>query len=588
MTVKTEKYRALGITNVPLGQAEVLAHNLITDRSARLLNTSAHHLQEFRTFRTVDDVVNGETSEQTRAEIEELIDKGLLMSRAELLQRLSVPSETTTASISSLGVPTRNRPAFLKNCLESYARLANESGRPLRLVVMDGSDDPASAEANLKNARAVKKEFGVEILYLNQESVETFALQLARTADLPQEIVDFALLNIERCPIDTGMRRNALLLSTVGEMTVQVDDDTVCSVAPSPSFISGLKLSSQDLPAEMWFPSHDEDFPKIDAEADFFKLHEEVLGRSVTDLVKRNPTVDLDQVAPSFIERIHQNGGSILVSSIGMAGDCGTGSPFYTFLRLTGENRQRLTRTQEVYQRAMDTHQLTRCVNQTTICDLAQASGINLGLDNRKFLPPFTPVQRAQDTNFCSFLFSACEGYIAHLPWALVHIRPSRFQYDMRKSATQLFCGKIMNMLQTQFSPMKYRSAQQNLFLLGQYLEDLGTMPLSNFEEIVRLRTFRLALVRIRDLERAQKNFGRQPNYWSQDAQRYIDLTREALANPDFCLAADLVDAFGREHARTLMQRLVLRTGRLLKVWPQMRKAALEIKQQGKQLGIEL
>jgi hypothetical protein len=53
-------------------------------------------------------------------------------------------------------------------------------------------------------------------------------------------------------------------------------------------------------------------------------------------------------------------------------------------------------------------------------------------------------------------------------------------------------------------------------------------------------------------------------------------------------LAADLVDAFGREHARTLMQRLVLRTGRLLKVWPQMRKAALEIKQQGKQLGIEL
>ena len=42
-------------------------------------------------------------------------------------------------------------------------------------------------------------------------------------------------------------------LQAVGELTVQVDDDTLCRLAPSPSLRQGITVSSQTDPTEFWF-----------------------------------------------------------------------------------------------------------------------------------------------------------------------------------------------------------------------------------------------------------------------------------------------------------------------------------------------
>src|SRR5205823_5998496 len=91
-----------------------------------------------------------------------------------------------------------------------------------------------SRQANQHVLEKLKSEFEFNSSYVDRPVMEKFASQLSKQSGIAPEIVNFALLNDENLPISTGCSRNYILLSTVGEVILQVDDDTICKLTRLP------------------------------------------------------------------------------------------------------------------------------------------------------------------------------------------------------------------------------------------------------------------------------------------------------------------------------------------------------------------
>jgi hypothetical protein len=552
-------------------------------------------LQRCATFASLDQHAANLTQllrmqpEIVREGLAALIEKGVLLSEADVVEHLCRYSKTEgkAPSITSVGIPTRNRPQKLETGLRSFAARAREVGRDLEFVVADGSDEPSMMQANLEILSAVKREFGARCTYLGLNEREHMVTELAREADLPLETVRFAFQNIENCPVNSGSNRNTLLMATVGELTMQVDDDILCKVAPGLDQRQGMTLSSEHFRAEVWF--HDPESMNADEQmqgnqsSDVFSLHESILGKSLSNCVSEcgEGNIDVGTIRSSFARRGLYGNGVVLVSSTGLDGDSGIGSAFH-FLRFKGASRARLVQTEEKYRLAMATQHVKSAVPQLTITEASSCPAFNLGLDNTRNLPPFMPVQRAEDVVFGRLLGASGEGYFGILPWMITHVRTENWQQNLEEDATRFSCNHILEAIITEPRVLDYwAGAPGNFAKLGQELIELGHLPPPDFEDFLQQLLWKSRHSDIVRLQTLAKMHGSQPSYWMSDVNDYLKWSRNALLQDNFVVPCDLSLKFGEEAARVLMQRLVLKLGELLKVWVELRQAATRLKMRG-------
>ena len=97
--------------------------------------------------------------------------------------------------ITTLGVPTRDRPEALHRSVLSYARCAARYDRKMRFLIADQSSDPGTRQTNLSNLEKIKLECNAEIRYAGVAEQEDFAQKLALAADVSPSMVAFAVLN---------------------------------------------------------------------------------------------------------------------------------------------------------------------------------------------------------------------------------------------------------------------------------------------------------------------------------------------------------------------------------------------------------
>jgi hypothetical protein len=328
------------------------------------------------------------------------------------------------ARFAAVGVPTRDRPDCLRRCLLSHLESGRRHGRDIDFMVVDDSTTAAARAANRELLGELAVRWEARFVYAGPEERAGFAEALVRKAGLPEAAVRFALLPDGGWPVATGSSRNALLLLTAGALLLQVDDDTLCRLAPAPGARPGLAFSQRPDPTEFWFP--DGDGPLLPLSdpvgADLLAVHEGLLGTTVPG----------------------PNGGPVLATAAGVAGDSGMGTAVY-FLLLDGASRNRLVRSPEVYRAALTGRRLLRAVSQATVCRPGYSMALNLGLDNRRLLPPFLPVMRNQDGVFAA-LMRACfpDSLFGFLPWTVVHEPPTprpSLADGMRESVTGLRTG---------------------------------------------------------------------------------------------------------------------------------------------------
>lgn len=584
-----------GFQRFPLGDGTELVY-CPYDRTRHILSAAdARVLPSCRTFSTLREHArrnladSGLDEASILSSLQRLVKAGLLIPQQRLAAHCLAhgTDDRTAARIAAVCVPTRNRPAMLLRCLESYLQCARQFSRRLDVVVADSSDDGSVRASTVGALRALAKQFDVEIFYLGAQEKREFARRLIARGANP-DAVEFAVLNPEGCPNDTGANRNVLLLATVDQCTVQVDDDTICRVMPWLAPRKGVRFTARFNPTEYAFLDEDESVPAQRFEkVDFFALHEVLLGRSAGELIARHGLETQGFEAPTarLFRRMERGGASVAMTQLGLAGDSGMSSSNY-FLTLDGEPRANLTRSERVYRSVMSDHRMIRAVPQLTVSDDAYCMGLNLGLDNRRLLPPFMPVQRREDDVFGALVQSSAEGScFGFLPWALAHEPGRRTRPSIAARAGRLLSGDIVHAIVRSFSPLDAKGPERNLLTLGKLLCDLARVPVGDFEEFVRVLAWRQAAQQIAWLESLLDKHKGLPLFWAADAGGCVAALQESVARRSYVVPLDLEQAFGGDAAMSQLQRLVGRLGALLEAWPDLRTAAGQDRASGSPIG---
>ncbi|CAN5662191.1 hypothetical protein BH10CYA1_BH10CYA1_51710 [soil metagenome] len=587
-------------TRFPVGDQKELVYSPLTESTHILPSGKVQILRGCKTMETLDTHASRLCQEynvaanqitSVRQQLIDLVEAGLLVSYESLTARITdhAVAEDVPPKIASIGFPTKNRPQALKRCLESYAECAKTFDRDdLVFQIVDQSDELDSKQANLQVLASVKAQFGIKSQYLDRSDVENFARLLLSSGDLPPDVVNFAILNIEKVPLTLGLSRNLIELLTIGDLNLQVDDDTICRIKPCSETSQGPALTSEYDPTEFWFISESETASLGDgfATENFFAIHEQLLGKSVASCIEEpSGVLNFDQINSSFFRRLSPGRDRVAVTSIGVAGEAGMDGSSY-LLTLDGKSRSRLMRSESDYRHSISSHQVLRSVTTPTISSGSLVSGHNQGYDNRHFLPPHFPVLRGELVPFGNLfaLSPSCGGYIGFLPWHLLHkpiVTRSYSSEYLCTRASSLFTCAIFEALIQSFNLGRERSPEKSLDALGKSFVEWGSAPLADFEEMLTLLLSRRASMQILKMEGELKQYAGIPAYWQADVHMCVTGLREALAEKRYIVGRDLIEVFGLDQARIVQQRLVRRFGELLQSWSAIREVARDLRARG-------
>lgn len=614
-----KRYRCTDLISFPAGVGAVLAYNRTSQNAVLMPASDFELLNRCNTFKTLDEHAQSLASDlkherlvadlsthtaaapvgrflkrvrdfaqkqgvsfedQSQSEIlleklQEFAGAGLLISDAEMLPKRELPLEVEECIV-TIGVLTHNRPELLARCLTSYIESCNKHGRVVDFVVVDDSDEQSVREENRRLLRSLKDKHYVQIMYAGLEEKKRYAEQLLAASDLPEDVVNFALFDVEDCGYTVGANRNALLLHTIGDLFFSVDDDTVAKLASTPEANSNqLHFFSESDPTDFWFYKNREavlETIKIHDE-DILSPHEKLLGKSVDRCINQTPEINFDQASPQFLRELQSNSGHVRITMTGLYGDSGMFSPSWQ-LRLTGDSYLRLTESQSTYDLAFNSREVFRAAKHTTISSGDFCMGYAIGVDNRTLLPPFFPVFRNEDGLFASTLKLCFDhAYIAHLPWAIMHV-PQPRQYSeadrWEKPFLHTMYDAVFASLQSFSYPQGMMNAEDRLRALGQHLMNLGNSSLAAFEEFVRIYQWHVRSTNVGLLEAELANRKEAPEFWSRDVAKYIERLRRSLTDEVYKPPCDLLERRSVDEARTLTQRLIFNFGKLLYWWPEM------------------
>lgn len=469
---------------------------------------------------------------------------------------------TAAATLSLIGIPTRDRTECLWHCLLSHIASAELHHRHCEFVVVDDSADESLQQKHREQLHSLRQQHDCQITLIGPREKQHAVTTISKTIGSSADVLAFALLNPCQLPIATGASRNALLLHAAGELLLQVDDDTEARLAFMPSTTPDVVATPRFDPTEFWFLSEAE-LAQISgslAAGDLVGLHEQWLGQ---------PRLD----------------GRVLASMAGVVGDSGMGSSLY-FLNLHGASRDRLLVSEACYRSALYQHRVLRGVQQPTLAAGAVCMSLNLGLDHRALLPPFFPVQRNQDGVFGALLRTCCAGALfAYLPRAVLHLPPQprvRTLDAIEAEVGRLSSGQVVQSLIWTLgsaAPGSYTAA--NLRAVGAALYKLGTLPLPSFTAL----TSRLVRKQLENLasqwEGGLEQHHDQPAFWAADMRRLLAILRTRLTGNELAAPIDLVRCAGATQAVPMLQKLLMRFGQLLESWPAIVDAARDLRSRG-------
>ncbi|MBA3442282.1 MAG: hypothetical protein H0T92_20700 [Pyrinomonadaceae bacterium] len=532
----------------------------------------------------------------------QLIEAGLLISDRDLLDQVRRLTHASTllhppASISTIGVLTRDRPDSLRRCLTSYIENGKRHGRACRFVVMDDSQSVEMRNHIRQMLGELRARCDVNLAYAGREEKKGFAAALAAAGDVPCEVIDFALFGIEELGCTVGANRNALLLDTPGELVCSVDDDTVCHIAQAPQMQTELAFDAAWEAMKFWFfPNRASATSAVSfVEGDVLALHEQLLGRDLrqcaatfeSEVNNSNAGWHFDEVNARSLRDLQHNRGRVLATFTGIVGDSGLHSPV-NYLLLSGDSRQRLIASEEDYLTACTSREVIRAIDRPRVSANAWCVTTVYGFDNRRVLPPFMPMGWGEDDVWGFTMQTCCEdGYFGYLPWLVEHAPPETRIYppdSITKAATLRNFQILLACLASFQIPPGPVSDSERMQALGRHLIALGEMEQLNFEEHLRLHIWRRQSEYISYLESLLRVYGGTPEFWASAVRHHIAALRAAFAQPDHFIAQDLRINRSNDEARRFVQQSVQKFGLLLYWWPRLVTVAKTLRDKGQRL----
>jgi len=595
----SEAYKFADVMYFPLGNQSVLLYLKGRSFPRILPSVKADYFLKNKGFLPLAEHLKALTSIKTQGEtesdqlnlLEQLIHDRFLVSKNDFLKACSAQNfPSTVEPISMLCFSTRNRVKSLERAVRSYIQNNVKFGRNTPVLVADATPETPIQKQYQQMLEGVKKETGHPINYIGESEKSAFADFLVKEKNIPQDVVHFALFDAEGLGYTYGLNRNLLLLETAGKKMAMFDDDTVCRITEAPGRGQALSILSAVDPTEFCFYP---DFQAIQAtvpfvEEDILKIHEQLLGKDLRECIQMSESkLNVDQMSPAFMDKIMSANGRVLATMTGVVGDSGMGSVPSYYLTLTGNSRQRLLHSEKHYHDYLKNRQVLRKVNFPTITDGAFWMTISCAMDNRELLPPFLPVLRNEDGLF-GLMFRKCvpHGHFGYLPWAVMHnpieeLRISSDDFAFKNLHVNCIDVLIYLVANFEFSAMNTNPSER-MKALGEYLMDLGKIPLEDFEMLFLAKTWKAKSEYLHHLESVLKFYRESPDFWAVDVRKQLLSLREGLAQKDFSIPRGLKKNTSDDELRKLNQRMISRFGKLLIYWPEMFQTARELHQNGK------
>jgi hypothetical protein len=517
---------------------------------------------------------------------------GLLVPEGALVAGLLRGGRTDRCAITTVAVPTRDRVASLGDNLPTYVQDVLAHGRTVRWLVADDSVDPAVGASCRALLRELRARHAIEVAYAGLREKRAFAAALVQEGVDP-DVLEFALFDPEGIGYTPGANQNAILLDTVGEPFLAVDDDTFCPLRRSPDARPGLEIGVAWPAAWPLSPANetDDDPP---CEGDVLGKHESLLGRDLGACVRDvgAGAVRLHRLPPRELTRLETVPGRVVATWMGSHGDSVYTYPGVTVLAAQGDARRRMLATRRGFSELMHRCRLHHCVGSSTIADGSFWTSTAAAYDHRQLLPPFMPVLRGQD-----FLFAAIarvafpEAWFGLLPHAVGHRRPSSpgpaLHANMVRPATFSFISPLVLALQGAEATTSDPAAA--LRHLGRGLEFMASEPPAAFAERLREARYAGCMAEIRRLDDLLARYRRTPLYWAREVDRCLRWWWQALRSGSCMASTELAPTAGGESAALArVQRLALLFGRLLASWPDVIEATRRVSARGRRLGVAL
>ncbi len=514
----------------------------------------------------------------SRATLEELARNGLLTDRSSFPDER--PAEQTEP-IAALGFTTRRRPAELRRAIESYAANFRRFERSPEVVVIDDSRNQADESVTEDLLEELQQSCGLRMRICGVTEREAYAEVLAREAGVDPAVARFALLGDERCPITTGSARNALLLDGAASRYVLADDDGMCRMTQAPEAEHELDIVSRNDPTQFWFYENREalhEQVELRDDVDLFALHESLLGRPVAQVAGGD--ADLDGAAPAFEGRLRRHGARVRTTMAGVVGDSGVAST--TYIGVERRSRQRLLASEQFYRAAVESRQMLRAPQRTTLSEGFLTMAGNLGVDASELFPPFPPVQRNSDGIMGRFLQhcfpESCRGY---LNWAVLHDPAAQRTQSIEAWFADIRSIRFADVLTVLMHDSAGGGATVDpagaLAQIGQRLARLGRGPREKFREELQARIVAREASRLAQLRRADTSG--VPEFFASLQRRYIRTMHEAVTDDAYLLPRDLADP-----TLALTQSVTARLGELLSCWGRLWSAATWLRAEGRRL----
>lgn len=514
----------------------------------------------------------------------------------------------TSERIQIMGIPTRNRKELLTRCIHSYLENFKQNNRECSFYIADDSD------YDVPESRRVTEElcerFGVNILWADRMYRQTFANSITKISEVPETITRFSLVGDKRCDLRTGACRNTLLLLAAGQPSIQVDDDTICGILPSPQVREGMAISSEmDCNQYQFYDNRESVIEQQSAtlNRDFFAVHEELLGKQAVEIIRERVCLNTDSTgdvsSPNFthlntdrmeaglFEKLSQPDMRVAVSYTGALGDSGLSCHWWRLFFLNGDSFTHLANDEQTYFNSIRSRLQLRVTSQVTISDGPFYMPMNIGLDTRRLLPPFTPVQRNQDGPFSQLLFmgfkEVCRGYS---PYAILHEPQGRPALEDRSKMLAVGPYRMPDILDAiiwSLSQWPFGSnPAKNIQTVGQYLLDLSQLPTNHFKIDVHRICLHTIQKRIGYIQHCIEERFDAPEYWHKDAQQVLVNFQELMQQENLCIPCDLPGS--AQERLALFQELVGKFGQVLIHWPAMWDAAVEINRKRKMEGVDV
>ncbi len=610
-TITSEYYRCADIERFTVGDNLELVYSRSNCATRILPSEIIDLLYHCQSFQTLEDHARNicHEPEILQREVEaimnqlsEFADTGFLISQKSLLDHCarSVEFQEAPAEIASVALLTYNQIDTLKRGLVSYIKNSKQFARTNDFVVMVDSENRDIRNSYQQMLHSMKSNSGVEIYYAGLEEKVRFANKLIKGGDLPPEVVNFSLFDMENIGFSNGANRNAVLLHTVSDTIFSTDDDTVCRIAAPPSSEEGLAFTSGCDPAQCWFfPDRQTTLQSVNfVEEDVLAFHERFLGKSLGSIVsalKGMAKLTFNQIDSEFLRRLGNGSGKVQVTFNGVIGDCAWGAPFglwgdpIGYLLLGEKSHARLVKSESEYHSACISRELFRIVSCPTISDETFSQTTFVGLDNQHLLPPFFPVRRGMDKIFGITLWKCFdEAYFCHLPQALLHAPAKDRRFwpgEITRSASGFDIDKVIIecIKSLEFGPGK-KDGKERLRALGKHLMELGSILLADFEEFVKTQAWKTNSQFISLMEEHLCLHGESPDYWSNDIKKYISILCQSMVRKDYWVPLDLLEGRTIDEVRELTQRLVFNYGQLLYWWPEIVEVSKNLRTQGQRL----